>query len=43
MGCYAVLGLLAAFTLDGVVRLATGIFLAGLAVKTWIVRLKEKE
>ncbi len=43
MGCYAALALLAAFTLDGVLRLATWIFLLGLAAKTWIARLKEKE
>jgi len=36
MGAYATLALLAAFTLDGVMRSAVWIFLAGLAVKTWI-------
>jgi len=37
MGCYAVLGLLAAFTLDGgLLRNAVWILLAGLAVKTYI-------
>jgi hypothetical protein len=33
---YAVLALLAGFTLDGVLRSAVLILLAGLAVKTWI-------
>jgi hypothetical protein len=36
MGAYAVLALLAAFTLDGVLRLGVWILLAGLAVKTLI-------
>jgi len=36
MGTYAVLALLAAFTLDGNFRLAVWIFLAGLGVKTYI-------
>lgn len=37
MGTYAVLGLLAAFTLDGgLIRNAVWILLAGLAVKTYI-------
>lgn len=36
MGTYAVLALLAGFTLDGVIRMALWIFLAGLAVKTYI-------
>jgi len=36
MAAYAVLALLALFTLDGVFRLAVWIFLAGLAVKTLI-------
>lgn len=34
MGTFTVLGLLAGFTLDGKIRLATLIFLAGLAVRT---------
>jgi hypothetical protein len=33
---FAVLGLLAAFTLDGMIRIACLIFLAGLALKTVI-------
>jgi hypothetical protein len=36
MGSYAILALLAGLTLDGVFRAAVWIFLAGLAVKTWI-------
>ena len=36
MGCYAVLALLAAFTLDGVMRSAVWILVGGLAVKTVI-------
>ena len=36
MLAFAVLGVLAAFTLDGTIRLACLIFLAGLAVKTVI-------
>ena len=36
MGTYAVLALLAAFTLDGKMRIAVWIFLGGLAVKTLI-------
>jgi hypothetical protein len=35
-GCYGVLALLAAFTLDGLFRTVVWIFLAGLALKTWI-------
>jgi hypothetical protein len=33
---FAALALLAAVTLDGLFRVAVWIFLAGLAVKTWI-------
>jgi hypothetical protein len=36
MGTYGVLAILAAFTLDGLIRTAVWIFLAGLAVKTYI-------
>jgi hypothetical protein len=36
MAIYAVLGTLAAFTLDGLIRAAVWILLAGLAVKTYI-------
>ncbi len=36
LAAYAVLSLLAAFTLDGTLRLAVWILMAGLALKTWI-------
>jgi len=36
MASYAALALLAALTLDGLLRSAVWIFLGGLAVKTWI-------
>jgi hypothetical protein len=36
MATYAVLAILATFTLDGLIRTAVWIFLAGLAVKTYI-------
>lgn len=39
--CYAVLALLAAFTLDGKIRLITFIVLAALAIKTWIAYLRD--
>jgi hypothetical protein len=38
---YAVLALLAGLTLDGQIRLATWIFLGGLALKTWLVTLQK--
>lgn len=41
--CYAALALLAAVTIDGPFRLAVWIFLGGLAVKTWLVTLREKQ
>jgi hypothetical protein len=43
MSTYAVLALLAGFTLSGDVRLATLIFLGGIALKTWLVVLKRRE
>jgi hypothetical protein len=36
MATYAVIAGLAAFTLDGVLRAAVWILMAGLAAKTWI-------
>ena len=36
LAAYCALAVMAAFTLDGVWRIAVWIFLAGLAVKTWI-------
>jgi hypothetical protein len=41
MATYAVLAILAAFTLEGVVRTATWIFLGGFALKTYLVVLKD--
>ena len=38
MGTYAVLALLAALTLDGAMRYAVWILLAGLAFKTYIAK-----
>ena len=43
LGCYAALAALAAVTLDGPFRLAVWIFLAGLAVKTWLARLRHDQ
>ena len=42
LGIYVVLALLATFTLTGTIRIATLIFLAGIALKTWLVVLKRK-
>jgi hypothetical protein len=36
MGAYAIFSLLAVFTLDGKLRYAVLILMAGLALKTWI-------
>ncbi len=36
MVCYAALALMAGLQLDGPFRLAVWVFLAGLALKTWI-------
>jgi hypothetical protein len=36
LGSYSILAVLAGFTLDGVMRTAVLVFLAGLAVKTYI-------
>jgi len=43
LGSYAVLAMLAFFTLDGKIRVATWIFLGGFAIKTWLVVLKERQ
>ncbi len=44
MACYAVLALLAALTLTGLIRAAVWVFLAGLAAKTWIhVKLRRED
>ena len=42
MAVYLVLAILAGVTLDGNVRLASWIFLGGLAFKTWLVVLKRR-
>ena len=41
LGAYAALALLAGATLSGRIRLATWIFLAGLAIKTWLAILRD--
>jgi hypothetical protein len=43
MAAYGVLALLAAFTLESLLRDAVWVLLAGLAVKTWIVRARERQ
>ena len=40
---YVVLAILAGFTLDGNVRIATWVFLGGIALKTWLVVLKRRQ
>jgi hypothetical protein len=42
MSSYGILALLAGFTLDGRIRLATWIFLGGIAIKTVLVVLKRR-
>jgi hypothetical protein len=39
---YGALGLLAFLTLEGKVRLATLVFLAGFSAKTWIAEMKRR-
>ena len=41
LSAYAALALLAVFTLDGPFRIAILVFLAGLAVKTWIATKRD--
>jgi hypothetical protein len=43
LSTYAVLAILAFFTLDGTIRLATSIFLGAFAFKTWLVVLKDRQ
>ena len=43
LATYGLLALLAAVTLDGRIRLATLILLAGVALKTWLVTLRRDE
>jgi hypothetical protein len=42
MSTYAILAILAGFTLDGKIRLATWFFLGGIALKTYLVVLKNR-
>jgi hypothetical protein len=42
MSVYAVLAVLAGLTLDGKILWATWIFLGGIALKTWLVVLKNR-
>jgi len=41
LACYAVIAILAALTLDGKFRWVVWIFLAGLALRTYIATLKQ--
>jgi hypothetical protein len=43
MGCYAALAVLAGFTLSGDWRIATWIFLGGIALRTYLVVLKRRQ
>jgi hypothetical protein len=43
LATFAGLAILAYFTLDGKIRLATWIFLGAFALKTWLVVLKERK
>lgn len=43
MAIFAALAVLAGFTTGGIIRLATWIFLAGLALKTWLATLYPSE
>ena len=43
LSTYAALAILAFFTLDCKIRLATWIFLGAFAFKTWLVVLKERQ
>ena len=43
LSTYAALAILASFTLDGRIRLATWIFLGAFAFKTWLVVLKDRQ
>jgi hypothetical protein len=43
MTCYAVLAILAGFTLTGDWRIATWVFLGGIAIKTYLAVLKRRQ
>ena len=40
---YAALAILAFFTLDGKIRIATWLFIGAFAFKTWLVVLKQRQ
>jgi hypothetical protein len=42
LAAYAAIAVLAAFTLQGKFRIAVWIFMAGLAVKTWLASLQAR-
>ncbi|HZU28523.1 MAG TPA: hypothetical protein VFA04_23565 [Bryobacteraceae bacterium] len=42
LGFYALIAVLAAFTLEGKFRLVVWIFMAGLAVKTWLASMQSR-
>jgi len=39
---YALLAILAAFTLDGIIRIATWVLLGGFALKTYLAVLRDR-
>jgi hypothetical protein len=39
---YAALAILAGFTLDGIIRIATWVLLGGFALKTYLATLKDR-
>ena len=43
MSAYAILAILAGFTLSGDIRTITWIVLGGIAIRTWLVVLKRRE
>lgn len=43
LAAFAGLAILAYFTLDGKIRLATWIFLGAFALKSWLVVLKQRQ
>ena len=43
LAAFALLAILAYFTLDGKILLATWIFLGAFALKTWLVVLKQRQ
>jgi hypothetical protein len=43
MSAYALLAILAGFTLSGDIRIVTWIVLGGIAIRTWLVVLKRRQ